>query len=477
MSTEALAVEPTAIKRSFTRAQISWALFEFARSPYVSLIFMFVFAPYFASAYVGDPVRGQELWSLANAIGAFAVAFSAPILGAIVDRLGRRKPWIIGSVAIMVPCCWLLWFALPGAQAGIPILVVTVLLAILTFAFQMGEMAQNAMLPSIAQPHEVGRVSGLGLGIGNIGTFSTMAIMLFAIALPASPDVNWSFLPDEPLFGLDETTFEHARISGPIAAVWMAVFVMPLLLWTPDFASTGVTMSQAVRDGLKQLAITIKRVRNVSNVALFLSARMLYNDGVIAVQAYCGIYAAGTFGWDVATILLFALLVTIFSISGGFIGGWLDDRVGSKRAIVIAVAMTCLGVIVSVSVTPTELFFVRFDAEAHGPIGSFPYFNTWPELIFLLTYMLLATTVTAALVSSRAMMARIAPITMMSQFFGLYALSGTATTFLGHTLVATFTGFFHNQRIGFASTILLLIAGLGLMAYVREERAPEIAAA
>jgi MFS transporter, UMF1 family len=474
MSTEAISIEQDGPRRSFTRAQVSWALFEFARSPYVSLIFMFVFAPYFASAFVGDPVRGQELWSLANAVGSFCVAFTAPILGAIVDRLGRRKPWIIGSVVVMAPCCWLLWYAMPGAQGGIPIIAVTILLGILTFAFQTGEMAANSMLPTIARPLEVGRVSGLSCGVGNIGTVTTMTIMLFGIALPASPDVNWSFLPDDPLFGLDATTFEHARISGPIAALWMAGFMIPMLLWTPDRAGTGLTLLEAVRDGLRQLITTIQRVRQVSNVAMFLTGRMLYNDGMIAVQAYCGIYAAGTFGWDVATILVFALSISVFSILGGFFGGWLDDRVGSRRSILISVFATILGVIVSVSVTPNEIFFVPFDAQAHAPTWSFPYFRTWPELIFVLTYMLLATTVTAAIANSRAMMARIAPLSMMSQFFGLYALSGTATTFLGHSLVAVFTSMFQSQRVGFASTILLLVAGLFAVTYVREERSPEL---
>jgi MFS transporter, UMF1 family len=292
--------------------------------------------------------------------------------------------------------------------------------------------------------------------------------------LPASPDVNWSFLPDQPLFGLDAGTFEHARISGPIAAVWMVAFIIPMLLWTPDRAGTGLTLMEAVRDGLRQLGTTIKRVRKVSNVAMFLTGRMLYNDGMIAVQAYCGIYAAGTFGWDVATILVFALSLSVFSILGGFFGGWLDDRVGSRRSILISVCATIFGVIVSVSVTPNEIFFVPFDAQAHAPIWSFPYFRTWPELIFVLTYMLLATTVTSAIANSRAMMARIAPLSMMSQFFGLYALSGTATTFLGHSLVAAFTSMFHSQRIGFASTVLLLVAGLFAVTYVREERSPEL---
>ena len=89
-------------------------------------------------------------------------------------------------------------------------------------------------------------------------------------------------------------------------------------------------------------------------------------------------------------------------------------------------------------------------------------------------YIVLAVTITAAIVSSRSMMARIAPRSMMSQFFGLYALSGTATAFLGHGLVALFTGLFHSQRVGVASLLLLLLAGWMVIRRVEERRAPEL---
>jgi UMF1 family MFS transporter len=454
--------------------QLAWALVEFARNPYVSLIFMFVFAPYFATTVVGDPVRGQEIWSFSYTISGVCIAVIAPILGAIVDRMGRRKPWIVASVAVMAPGCCLLWYAMPGAASGLPIPAIAAIVVVLMIGFEFGGVAHNAMLPSIATESEIGKVSGLGLGSGAIGSVAALVFVLFGVVMPASPDFQFSFLPARPLLGLDPERFEHARVVGPIAGIWMAIFVIPLLLWTPDLPSTGVSLRQAVREGFGQLVLTIKSARRLSNVSLFLVARMLYNDGMIAIQAYCGIYAAGVFGWSLATIVIFALILTAFCVVGGFVGGWLDGRLGSRGALLASLTGTCLAVLVATSVTPTEVFFLPYDAAKAGPLWSFPYFRTLPEQIYVAMYIVLAVTITAAIVSSRSMMARIAPRSMMSQFFGLYALSGTATAFLGHGMVAVFTGLFHSQRVGFASLLLLLLAGWLTIRFVDEQRSPEL---
>ena len=463
-----------ALAQHARRGQISWAVFEFARAPYVSLIFMFVFAPYFAATVVGDAVRGQQLWSLSCTIAGVLVALVAPVIGAIMDRMGRRKPWLIAIIAIMAPACWALWYAMPDASSGLPIPAICALAILLTLCFESGSAAHNAMLPSIAPESQIGRVSGMGLGVAAIGSVSVLIIMLFGVALPATQAVDWAFLPDRPLFGLDAATFEHARIAGPVAAVSLLVFTLPLFLWTPDLPSTGVPLGRAVREGIQQLLLTLKRARQVSNVGLFLAGRMLFNDGTIAIQAYCGIYAAGTFGWDLATVMLFALILSVFCIVGGFVGGWLDDRLGSRRAILLSLASTLVALLVAVSVTPEQIFFFPYDAAAAGPVWSLPYFRTLPELIYLGMYVVLAITITAVIVNGRAMMARIAPLSMMSQFFGLYALSGTATAFLGHGMVALFTALFHSQRVGIGSLAVLLVLGFLLVRNVKEQRAPEL---
>jgi UMF1 family MFS transporter len=452
--------------------QFSWALFEFSRSPYLSLVYIYVFATYFTSTVIGDPVRGQELWSLANTLVGVCVAVLAPVTGAMSDRMGRRKPWIAAVALIMGTGCIALWWAMPGAQGGLPVGVILAIVVVLATGFMCGEVFQNAMLPSITSARNIGGLSGLGIAVGNAGTLVALVVMLFGVALPASGLVHWDLLPDRPLFGLDPARQEHNRIAGPVAGVWLLVFHLPLLLWTPDRPSTGVSIGRAVGEGLQQIAHTVRRARQIANVGLFLLARMLYTDGMVAILAYAGIYAAGTFGWDLAALLLFGVMLTPFAIAGGLVGGWVDNRYGSRVAILVSVGTTCIGILAAVAVTPQQLFFgVPYDAAAAGPIWSFPYFRTLPELVFLGIFMVLSVTVTAAFSNSRAMMARIAPVAHLSQFFGIYALSGTATAFLGHGLVAIFTRTFHSQRAGFASTVILLAAGLLLMRWVREERA------
>jgi UMF1 family MFS transporter len=153
------------------------------------------------------------------------------------------------------------------------------------------------------------------------------------------------------------------------------------------------------------------------------------------------------------------------------LGGWLDGRFGSKRAIQLTIGVTSLATLGMVSCAPDRVYFVSFDAAATGNFWSFPYFQTLPEVVYLATVMLLAMMITAAFATSRAMMARISPPSMMSQFFGLYALSGSATAFLGHGMVTFFTAAFDSQAIGLGSVLILFIIGFALMHWVREERA------
>jgi UMF1 family MFS transporter len=451
--------------------QLSWALFEFSRSPYLSLVYIYVFATYFTNTVIGDPVRGQELWSLANTIVGVCVAVLAPLTGAIADRMGRRKPWIVAIALIMGASCCALWWAMPGAQGGLPVPVILALIVVLATGFMVGEAFQNSMLPSIVSEQRLGSLSGLAIAVGNAGSLCALIVMLFGVALPASNLVHWDLLPERPLFGLDPARHEHDRISGPVAGIWLLVFHLPLLLWTPDRPATGVPLRRAVREGVQALALTVRRARRIANVGLFLLARMLYTDGMVAIIAYAGIYASGTFGWDLAALLLFGVSLTPMAIVGGLAGGWVDDRFGSRVAILISVGATVVGMLAAVTITPTRILFIPYDAAAAGPVWSFAYFRTLPELLFAGIFMLLSATVTASFSNSRAMMARIAPLAHLSQFFGIYALSGTATAFLGHGLVAVFTRVFASQRAGFASTIILLGAGWLLMHRVREERA------
>ncbi|MDO9128008.1 MAG: MFS transporter [Parvibaculum sp.] len=452
--------------------QWSWAIFEWARNPYVILVTIYIFAPYFSNTVVGDPVRGQAIWGNINGIAGFFIACLGPVLGAIADTGGKRKPWIAFFIAVMVPAIFLLWWAMPGGE-GLSILTIAALIVLVAVAFEFSAVFHNSMLPAVAPHERIGFLSGLGLALGNAGALFILCFMLWAFVLPGA--VDWSFVPAAPLFGLDAAAHENSRITGPIVAVWMLVFSLPLILWTPDVTGAGVPVATAIRRGVGSVVGTVKKLRHYRNIAIYLAARMFYNDGKTAVLVFGGVYAAGIFGWGVLTLTVYGIVLSVFAVGGGFFGGWLDDRFGSKRAILVSIGGTCIGLVLAISMTPTEIFFfIPYDAATTPSVWDLPFFATLPELMYLIVVIIIAICITAAYANSRTMLARIAPVSKMSEFFGIYALSGTATAFLGPLLVGVATHYFQSQRLGFASILVLLVLGLAGMLFVKEERAEAV---
>ena len=435
------------------------------------IITIYIFGPYFTNYVVSDPVRGQEIWGHVNGFAGIIVALTAPFLAAIADMAGRRKPWIIAMVAIMVPATFALWWALPG-EAGLSIFQIAALLIAVSVAFTWSEVFHNSMLPSVAPQSRIGFLSGLGLALANVSALTLLCFMLYAFMLPGH--VTWSFIPDMPLFGIDQAAHENSRIAGPIIATWLLIFTLPLLFFTPDTPrNRAVSMAQAGRMGVLRVLRTVRQLRQYRNVATYLLARMFYNDGQSAVLIFGGVYAAGIFQWDALTLTIYGIILSIFAVGGGFFGGWLDDTFGSRTAILVSIGGAIAGVVMAVSITPELIFFVPFD-PATPPVWDMPFFRALPEILFVFVVIFIAINITAAYANSRTMLARIAPNEKMSEFFGLYALSGTVTAFLGPLLVGTVTGIFQSQRAGFASVLVLLVVGLALILLVREERAEAV---
>jgi UMF1 family MFS transporter len=449
--------------------QVSWAVFEGARDPYVILITIYIFSPYFTSVVIGDPVKGQTLIGQISGYAGFIIAALAPILGAISDSGGRRKPWLIAWLLVLAPSSMCLWFAMPGGTSGLPIWAISILLCLNAVMFEFTQPFHNAMLPSIAQPERVGPLSGLALSLGNASSVLILCFMLVGLTLPGT--VDWSFVPQHAWFGLDASRYENSRIAGPIAAVWLLVFALPLLIFTPDRARSSLPMSAAIAGGFRSVFRTVVSLKRYANVGLYLFARMIYNDGKTAVLVFGGVYAAGNFGWRALTMTVFGIALSIFAVLGGFVGGWLDNAFGSKRAILISIGGTMLGLVLELSITPHMLFFRPYDFAHAAKVWNAPFFSTVPELAYVTVATLVAVFITAAYATSRTMLARIAPMNKMTEFFGLYSLSGYATTWLSSFAVAFFTAAFTSLRAGYASILIFLGLGFVLMLFVREERA------
>lgn len=438
--------------------QWSWALYEWARNPYFILVNIYIFAPYFTQHVIGDPVRGQALWGFGTTVVAIMIAVTAPLLGAIADAGGRRKPWLVFCTLVGAPAMAALWYAAPGlGEANIrPVFFA---LVVATLCFEWSVIFHNSMLPSVAPPERIGALSGLSLGLGNLG-----GIVLFIFFLGA-----WALAP-QPLFGLDRAAFEPERAVGPLTGLWFLLFALPLFLFSPDGRSNGLSVGQSLVHGARRLAGTVRTLKRYRNVARYVVARMIYNDAFIITLALGGIYAAGLFTWDSRIMAVYGIVLSITAAIGAIIGGRLDDRLGSKRAIQICLIGYMSTNLIGVSMAPNRVFFMPYAV----PEGHLPgLVNSLPETLFFVNAMFSAIFITAGLATSRTMLARLAPRSMMTEFFGLYALSGTATAFLGPAAVGLLTELFASQRAGFAAILFFVLTGYILLRGVREERAPE----
>ena len=445
----------------------SWAFGQAARDPFYIMVVIYIFFPYFSAVVVGDPVRGQSLIGYINASVGFVLAATILFLGAIADTVGRRKPWILVTYGTIAIGGFLLWWVKPGSE-GLSLYSSVGLIFIIMVAFAYAEVFHNAMLPSITPAERAGEVSGLAYALGNFGAVSMMVFVLFAFALPGVQD--WPFLPKQPLLGIDHSLNEHDRIVGPISGIWLIIFILPVLLFTPDGLSRGITWRQAARTGIREVATTLRQlIKHYSNIAVYLVARMLFNDGMVGVLIFGGVYAAGNFGWETITLLIFGLTTSVSAMLGAYLGGRLEDRLGSMRTLKVSIFGSATLLVVLTSITPEILFFVIPASEE--PVWAFPYFSTLAELAYIATNQAFALFFVTGLSASRTLMAKISPPEMATQFFGLYGLSGSITAFLAPLLVAVVTDITQSQRIGFASLVMLIVVGGLMLGLVREEQA------
>ena len=439
----------------------SWVLFEWGRNPYVLVITIYIYATYFSRDVVGDPVRGQALWAEIQGLAGLAVALSAPFLGAIADAGGRRKPWILFFSILLIASTAMLWFGEPMGM-GIGLTGIAVVIALGHIAYDGTLVFHAAMLPSVVPGPKIGTWSGLSLGLGNVAGIILLLIVLVFFYLPA-----------EPLFGLNKAAHEHERIAGPLIALWFSIFSIPFFLFTPDRASSGLSVGEAVAKGIKSVVRTLKSIRHYRNVGTFLGSRMIYQDGLNVMLSFGGVYAVGVFGWTAIESALYGIIVSVFAAIGGILGGRLADRIGTKRALQLSLTGVIIGALGSLGFAPDRIFFV-VPYETGAVAIDLPVFSTAPELLYIATVMLIAICLVATYANSRAMMARIAPKERMTEFFGLFALSGEATAFLAPFAIAVVTSATGSQQWGMVTTSGFLALGLIGLSFVREERAEAV---
>ena len=299
--------------RDQRRAVRAWALYDFANSAFTTLIVTFIYATYFTEVIAENEVIGTSQWSRAVSLSAILVAVLSPYAGALADRGGYRKRFLLVTTVLCILGTVVLYFPLAGNVA----FALTVFV-IANVAFEMANVFYNAFLPEISPPDKIGRISGYGWALGYVGGLFCLLIGYFVLVAPNTP----------PL-GLSRDAGEHVRATNLLVAGWYAVFAIPLFLTLKERKPLQPPEpGRVIRAATRQLIRTFNDIRSYRDIFWLLLARLIYNDGLVTIFAFGGIYAAGTFDFTTEDIFIFGIVLNIAAGLGAYLFGFVDDRIG-----------------------------------------------------------------------------------------------------------------------------------------------------
>jgi UMF1 family MFS transporter len=457
MSTTAPAAEHAPDPITPPRRRVAaWALWDWGSAAFNAVVTTFVFSTYLASslfvdpaivAAAGDDARNPALVaakadtsgviSLALTIAGLLIAVLAPVLGQRSDGSGRRRLWLGINTGIVVLAMLGMVFVEPVPSY---LWLGAVLLAAGNVFFEFASVNYNAMLVQVSTPRTVGRVSGLGWGMGYVGGIVLLALLLglflFDFGTPGASGLLG--LPSGEAGGALDV-----RIAILVAAIWCAVFSIPVLVGVPEIPAAAGRARQGIVASYRTLFRRIAELyRESPRVLVFLLASAVFRDGLAAVFTFGAIIAAQVFGFTTTEVLLFGVAANVVAGIGTFAAGWFDDRFGAKPVILVSLVCLILGGSAVLAVG---------DAKA----------GFWATGLFLCLF------VGPVQSSSRTFLARISPAGREGEMFGLYTTTGRAVSFLAPGLFGIAVAITGDTRFGIIGIVIVLLAGLVLMTRVR----------
>ena len=405
-----------------------WSLYDFANSAFTTLVVTFIYAAYFTKAIAENEIIGTALWSRAVSLTAIIVAIASPIMGVIADKANLRKTFLTVMTYISIFGSIMLYFAMPGE-----VMKALTWFVIANIGFELGGVFYNAYLPEIAPENKIGRVSGYGWSFGYVGGLLCLVIALIGFV---NPEIPW--------FGFSKIAGENFRATNILVAVWFGIFSLPMILILKTKPKKNNTKSKFnIFSGMNELVHTFREIKKYKQVVKFLLARMIYNDGLVTIFAFGGIYAAGTFGFSFEEIMIFGIVLNVTAGIGAFIFGFLDDKLGGK---------------ITIQITLIALIFA-------GLLAIFAQ----SKLYFWIAGILVGIFSGPNQAASRSLMGRFTPSSKENEFYGFFAFSGKMTAFIGPLFLGILTELFDSQRAGVSIVVVLFILGLFLLRSVNEK--------
>jgi len=400
----------------------SWLLFDFANTSFSVIMVTFAFPLYFKNVICNGAPSGDALWGVSISLSMLLVALISPVLGAAADYSGQRKRFLFVFTLISVAATALLSFSGPGMA-----IAAVVLFILANIGFEGGLVFYDAYLKEIATDKSVGRVSGYGFAMGYLGAFAilllTKPLLSKGIILSNAPNVQFSFF---------------------VASLFFALFAAPIFLVLRDQQKEErpAISFTALGSSIKEVKHTVQHIMNYPDLVRFLLAYFFYNDAILTVIAFSSIYAQNTLGFTTGELIVFFMLVQTTAIAGSIIFGFVTDKIGPKKTIVITLLIWFVVVLAAIFADSKELFFY--------------------------TGMLAGLSMGSSQAASRSMMARLTPREHVTEFFGFYdGTFGKASAIAGPLMFGLVSAHAGSQKAALASLLMFFTIGLLLMTRVR----------
>jgi len=406
-------------------SKLFYGLYDLGNSAYTMIIITFITSAYFANHIVGDPQIGAAYWQWTAGTCGIVIALTGPFLGAQADKKPKGKINFLQLFTLMciLTTCFF-WFAKPNANY---ILFTLIIFFISNYCYEVGSIFYNSLLKKCSNENDIGKTSAFGFALGYIGSVPIILLTLYIFVLPET-------IP----FGLDKNNFEHIRFIPFIVALWFFIFSLPMIYYFKNKISYEEN-NDSIPVFKNILEIIWKN--KFTSTGKFLLARMIYSDALIVLIAGGGVYASGVFGFTPAELLKVAIAGNIVAFVGVLLGGYLNDKVSSKKIILTCIAVLTLTVFYGSLIAQTKSQFFYNVMVISFFIGSIQS-------------------------ASRVMMTNMLHSNDLGKGFGLFSFSGRITAFAGPLMVGTLT-YLYSQRIGFLSVSIFFIIGFIMMMSVK----------
>lgn len=432
-ATAARPLSETPTKTS-TKQVLAWGLWDWGSASFNAVITTFVFTVYLTSDAFGEEaaVSAQLGWALGAA--GLLIAILAPVTGQRSDSSGRRKFWLAVNTYIVVGITAAMFFVEPDPSF---LWLGLLLIAAGNIFFEFAGVNYNAMLAQVSTPKTIGRVSGIGWGLGYLGGIVLLLIVYFGL-----------IQPEVGIFGITGDDGMDIRATVLISAAWFGLFALPVLLFVPEYKGVGARREKVgFLASYPRLFSDIKKLWNESRQTVyFLMASAVFRDGLAGVFTFGGVLAAGWFGFSAGEVIIFAIAANVVAGISTITVGLLDDKLGAKPVIMAS--------LIGLVLAGLAVFFLH-DGGA---------------IMFWIFGLALCLFVGPAQSASRSFLARLIPAGREGEVFGLYATTGRAVSFLAPTAFAIFITIGGEQYWGILGIILVIFVGLLLLIPVQAKQ-------